>query len=208
MAIVFDMDEDEDLLRASTHGMLDSDDVRFFRDRLDTAMRLAGSSANDYLRSAYDSLKNFDLGRLRDRVDGLRDRFNKRWDEDRLFRLKTIRDAQNSKPVQRRYLMSIPRLRALYQAGRSDGFGDLYHDEEPGAIGRNHTPYREVWNGSYVENDEGEDRFVQYLGVEDEDGEQPLNHRSRVDGRANEEFINELLDQGGQDPASVKCKTL
>lgn len=208
MAIVFCLDDDADLIRTSSHGMMSREDLRFFRDRMDTAIRSAGAGASEYLRSAYDNLASFNLDRLRDRVEAMRDRFTKRWDEDRVCRLPSISDFQNAKPSNRRYIMAIPRLRALWQAGRCDGFDGLYDDEEPGAIGRNHTPYREMMNGSYVEENEDEDTFVTYFGVEDDEGEQPLTGARRQDLRVNMRTMEEILNRGTQDPTSVKRKTL
>lgn len=208
MAVAFCMDDDADLIRTSTHGMMSNDDLRFFRDRMDTALKSAGSMASDYLRSAAESLASFNLGHLRDRVEAMRDRFSNRWEDDRIRRLPKISDFQNAKPTNRRYLMAIPRLRKLYQQGRSDGFGELYYDEEPGAIGRNHTPYREMMNGSHVAEIEDETVFVTYLGLEDEEGDQPLTHHNRTDLRANADTIDEILDRGTQDPASVRRKML
>lgn len=208
MAIVFCLDDDADLIRTSTHGMMSGDDLRFFRDRMDTAMRAAGGAASEYLRSAYDNLTSFNLDRLRDRVEAVRDKFTKRWDEDRVSRLGSLLDFQNAKPMNRRYIMAIPRLRKLYQEGRADGYDSAYEDEEPGAIGRNHTPYREMMNGSYVEEVADEDNFVQYLGVEDEDGNQVLSGARRQDLRANMVTMAEILDRGKQDPSSRRRKTL
>lgn len=208
MAIVFCLDDDADLIRTSSHGMMSNDDLRFFRDRMDTAMRAAGSGASDYLRSAYDNLRSFNLDRLRDRVEAVRDKFTKRWDEDRVTRLSDVVDFQNAKPTNRRYIMAIPRLRKLWQEGRADGYGGAYDDEEPGAIGRNHTPYREMMNGVYVEGKDGEDTFVTYLGVDDADGEQVLSGQRRQDCRVNIETMAEILDRGKRDPSSKTGKTL
>lgn len=208
MAVVFCLEDDADLIRTSTHGMMTRDDVRFFRDRMDSALRVAGDTASDYLRSARDRLEGFNLNRLRDRVEAMRERFTKRWDDDRISLLGDVADFQDAKPTSRRYLMAGLRIRKLFQQGRCDGYGDLYHDDEPGAIGRTHTPYREMMNGSYVEEVEDEDRFVNYLGVEDEDGEQVLIHRNRVIARENVKTMEEILNRGKQDPTSPKRKTL
>lgn len=208
MAIVFCMDDDADLIRTSTHGMMSNDDLRFFRDRLDTAMRSAGSMASDYLKSAADNLASFNLDRLRDRVEAMRDRFTRRFDDDSIRRLPSISDFQNAKPTLRKYIMADPRVRKLYQQGRVDGFGELYHDDEPGAIGRNHTAYREMMNGSHMVEIEDEEVFVTYLGVRDENDDEPLTHRNKVDIRANRVTLGEILDRGKQDPTSVRRKTL
>lgn len=207
MAFMVDTD-DGDVIHATTHGLMSRSDLGFLRDRMDTAVRTASGTARRYLEAARDKLASFDLGRMRDVVEGMRDRFGKRWDHDRVAPLLSLVDIQNAKPTMRRYMMAEPRVRQLWYQGRCDGYGELYQDDEPGAIGRTHSVYREVMNGSYVENEEGEDQFVTYLGVVDEHGDSELTMIGRQMVRRSWAELREILDRGGQDPTSPLRKNL
>lgn len=201
-------DGDDDVIHATTHGIMSRGDLSFLKDRVDDAMRTAGGVASKYLSKARDSLAKFDFGLLRDSVEGMRERFGKRWDEDRIQYLTDLSSFQHAKPTNRRIIMAHPRTRLLYQQGRLDGYDGLYEDEEPGAIGRTHTPYREIMHGAFIDNDEGEDHFVNMMGQEDENGETTVSAQNRHASRHNWASQDDMLDHGKQDFTSPERKTL
>jgi len=197
---------DNDVIHATTHGLINNDDLGFLRERMSSTMRTMGNFASKYLNEAREKLEKFDLGRLRDRVEVMRDRFGRRWDEDRILEVVDLGGFQNAKPTMRKYIMAEPRTRRLYHQGRLDGYGSLYQDDEPDCVGREHTAYREVMQGASV-GDEEEDRFVTYLGLETEEGH-PLSHVERTAVRRTWAEQKAILDRGKQDPTSPLRKTL
>lgn len=197
---------DDDVIHATTHGMINREDLGFLRERMSSTLRSVGSFASKYLTEASERLANFDLGNLRRRVEVMRDRFGRRWDEDRIIQPVNLADFQQAKPTMRKYIMAEPRTRRLYHQGRLDGFANMYIDEEPGCVGRDHSVYREVMNGASV-GDETEDRFVTYLAVDDSEG-QPLEHEERLVIRRTWAEQCAILDRGKQDPTSPLRKTL
>lgn len=201
-------DGDADVIHASTHGMMSRADLEFFRDRVDRVARSAGNFASRYLTRAKEALDNFDFSSIRDRVEGMRDRFGRRWDEDRILPLVNLADFQNAKPRNRAVVMSNPRYRALWYKGQADGYDGLYEDDERDSIGREHDMYREIMNGAYVEGEEGEDTFVSYLGVVDEHGDAKFNQNEKDTARDIYRTLEEILDRGKQDPGSLVRKTL
>lgn len=202
-------DGDADVIHASTHGMMSRNDLDFFRDRIDRTVRTAGSFASRYLQRAKDALDNFDFTSIRDRVENMRDRFGKRWDEDRILPLVDLGDFQNAKPMNRAIVMAHPRYRKLWYEGRVDGYDGLYLDDERDSIGREHDMYRKIYNGSYAESVEGEDTFVTYLGIADEKtGVEDFTQTQKETARDNHITLDELLNRGKQDPGSPTCKTL
>ncbi|MNL56276.1 hypothetical protein D3C87_1797570 [compost metagenome] len=68
--------------------------------------------------------------------------------------------------------------------------------------------YREIYNGSHVEGEEGEDTFVTYLGVVDEYGDAKFNISEKDDARDTHRTLEEILNRGKQDPGSLVRKTL
>lgn len=202
-------DGDADVIHATTHGMMSRNDLDFFRDRIERTVRSAGSFASRYLQRAKDALDNFDFTSIRDRVEGMRDRFGKRWDEDRILPLVDLGDFQNAKSRNREIVMAFPRYRKLWYDGRADGYDGLYVDEERNSIGREHETYREIYNGSYAESAEGEDTFVTYLGVADErTGVERFSQTEKDHARDTHITLDELLNRGKQDPGSPTRKTL
>lgn len=205
MAYIMDTD-DNDVIHATTHGIMSRSDLNFLRDRMDRAVRSAGSMASDYLKVAREKLENFDLNRLRDKVEAMQNRFDTVWNEDRIMDLFEIKEFQQAKSNMRPYLMAEPTYRKLFHEGRADGFGDLYIDDEPGKIGRDHTKYREIYNGSHQEVD-GEDQFVSYLDVIDEHGDADLNFEKKISLRWTLAELKEHTRRGKQDPLSPLKKT-
>jgi hypothetical protein len=188
--------------------MMSRADLEFFRDRVDRVARSAGNFASRYLTRAKEALDNFDFSSIRDRVEGMRDRFGRRWDEDRILPLVNLADFQNAKPRNRAVVMSNPRYRALWYKGQADGYDGLYEDDERDSIGREHDMYREIMNGAHVEGEEGEDTFVTYLGVVDEHGDAKFNQNEKDTARDIYRTLEEILDRGKQDPGSLVRKTL
>lgn len=207
MAYLMETDDD-DVIHATTHGIMSREDLSFLRERMDHAVKTAGSYASSFLSAASEKLSNFNLGKLRDKVEGMRERFGKRFDDDVVSFLSSVGEFQQAKQRNKRYIMAAPRVRSLFQQGRLEGFGDNYFDEDPGVVGRDHTPYREVMNGSFDEECVDEDRFVTYLEVVDEHGDEPLGLEGRVAVRRSWKELYEILDRGQQDPTSPLKKTL
>lgn len=201
-------DGDADVIHSSTHGMMSRRDLEFFRDRLDSTVRSAGSFASRYLQRAKDALDSFDFNGIRDRVEGMRNRFGKRWDEDRILPLVDLSDFQDAKPRNRAIVMAHPRYRKLWYEGRADGYDGLYVDDEKDSIGREHDMYREIYNGTHVEGEEGEDTFVTYFGVVNEYGEAEFNKDQKDFAQDTHRTLDEILNRGRQDPGSPTRKTL
>ncbi len=201
-------DGDADVIHSSTHGMMSRRDLEFFRDRVENTVRSAGSFASRYLQRAKDALDNFDFSGIRDRVEGMRNRFGKRWDEDRILPLVDLSDFQDAKPRNRAIVMAHPRYRKLWYEGRADGYDGLYLDDERDSIGRDHDMYREIYNGAHVEGEEGEDTFVTYMGVVNEYGDAEFNQDQKDSARDTHRTLDEILNRGRQDPGSPTRKTL
>lgn len=200
--------QDDDVIHATTHGIMSRGDLEYLRERVDMAVRSASGVAARYLNAARDSLARFDFSRLRDSVESMRDRFGRRWDEDRVTPLLDISSQQQAKPTMRGYIMAEPRTRRLYYQGRLDGYSGLYEDDDVGAVGRRHYRYREVMNGSYVEEVEDEDRFVTYPEVMSEHGDAELTKTGKDAVRRTWAEQVEYLERGKQDPTSPLRKTL
>lgn len=201
--------DDDDIIHASTHGLMSRDDVSYFRERVERAARTATGLASKYLNNARESLKNFSLSGLKDRVDAMRDRFTHRWDEDRIQELVTLQDQQQAKPTMRKLLMADPRARNLFYAGRISGWEGDFEDEWAGWTAGETPLYRQLMNGAYDDSAPDEDRWVTKLGAADEIyGDEEYSHHEKVAVRRSWRAQRAEFDNGQQDPTSHLRKTL
>lgn len=202
------VDCDEDVMHARTHGVMSSSDLSFFRDRSERSMRESGHFRSAYAQESFDAIANFDLAGLRDRVEATNSRDEHRWYNNIIRQLDDLYEMRNASAINRRYIMSDPRIRLLHQQGRTDGYGDLYQDEDPLATALEHQANREIITGSFVESNEGNDTWRSCLGTEDENGDQIARYSQRETVRQNRRRAHELLDLGGLDPFSPLGKSL
>lgn len=205
MAYLIDSSTDDRTLHASMHGLMSRVDFDYFRDQARNAYSNLGSFASSYIDRTRELFDNFDLGALRDGVNAVRDRFGKRWDEDRIRPLYDLVDLQQAKSQMRSLLMVNPRARRLYYEDKISGFNGDFHDEQPNVVeGREQNAYRNIMQGAYV-GTEDEDRFVTYLDVlEDPDSVADFiySHDERMIIRNAWEVFEQALDDGLQDPSS------
>lgn len=202
-------DGGDDLVHAATHGLMSKDDISYFRERLERASKTATGLASKYIGSAIDSLKSFSLSGLKDRVDAMRDRFARRWDEDRIQVLDTLDAIQQAKPTMRRLLLADPRARTLYYAGRISAWEGDFEDEWEGWNDGETPLYRQLMNGAYDDSEPDEDRWVTKCGVVDEVyGDESFSHVEKVAVRRSWREARAHLDAGRQDPYSHLRKTL
>jgi len=202
------VDCDEDVMHARTHGIMSSSDLSFFRDRAERSMREVGHFRSAYAQESFDAIAKFDLAGLRDRVEATNDRFEHRWYKNVIQELDDLIAIRNATPINRRYIMSDPRIRRLHQLGRTDGYGDLYTDEDPMATALEHQANREIITGGYVEEETEHDTWRMCMGTTDENGDQIARFSQRDIVRNNRRRVHELLDKGGLDPLSPLGKTL
>lgn len=202
------VDCDEDVMHARTHGIMSTSDLSFFRDRAERSMREIGHFRSAYAQESFDAIASFDLAGLRDRVEATNDRFEHRWYKNIIQELDDLIAIRNATPINRRYIMSDPRIRRLHQLGRTDGYGDLYEDEDPMATALEHQANREIITGGYVEEIEEADTWRMCLGTTDENGDQTARFSQREIVRDNRRKVHAFLDLGGLDPLSPLGKTL
>lgn len=202
------VDCDEDVMHARTHGIMSSSDLSFFRDRAERSMREIGSFRSAYAQDSFDAIQSFDLADLRDRVEATNDRFEHRWYKNIIQELDDLVAIRNASPINRRYIMSDTRIRRLHQLGRTDGYGDLYEDEDPMATALEHQANREIITGSYVEEIEEADTWRMCMGTVDENDDQIARFSQREIVRNNRRKVHAFLDLGGLDPLSPLGKTL
>lgn len=202
MAYIVD-EYDDDVMHASTHGMVSREDMSFLKGMSE---RLLGRGprefTNRYLGYARDTLERFDFDLVRRKVSAIRDRYKRRFNVDDITLLSTIQDVQSARPQMRKYIMASPRIRDLYQKGRIEGYGDLYEDLDPTVKTAQYEPYREVNNGSYVGDDE-HDAWITHLEVADEYGDENLSHMEKVIIRRGWKAISDWIDENGEDPTSL-----
>lgn len=199
-------DGDPDVVHAQTHGLMSRKNLEFFKDRM--ARATSHGFVSKYMQRAKDALDAFDFTSIRDRSENVRRRFERAQEDDFIGGIVDLSDFQNAKPRNRAIIMANPRYRRLWYSGMADGFDGLYLDDEHNSVGRDHDLYREIYNGSYVETDDGDGGFVTYLGVVNQYGDAEMSYVDKLESRAIHLTLEEILNRGKQDPGSPTCKTL
>lgn len=208
MAYLIDSRTDDATLHATMHGVMSEGDYQFFRERFEENTRHMTDNdpiRQEFLNRAQSAFDNFDVQGLRDSVNIIRDRFGKRWDEDRIMFLTNKVDLQQAKSTMRSYAMISPRMRDLYQRSLISGYNGDFYDEMPDELDTTQLPtYQNIMNGAYV-GTEDEDRFITYMDV--------VSNLDILGGKIftllEKEMImeswrvaEELLDEGIYDPTS------
>ena len=204
MAYLISEDMDDDIIHASVHGVFDRAGLDFYRRRLADVGRSASAISSRFIERATEYLGRFDLDNIRDGLNSMRDRFGKRHDVDRIRYLDNLSEIQQAKNVMRRWAMANPRARKLWRDGVISGYEGNFIGSEDRSIGTDLLDYRNVMQGAYV-GTEDEDRFVTYVDLVEgvEEGYDTLTFNERAVIRRTWELMDELLDEGLQDPTST-----
>ena len=148
MAKLLSSSYDSMTVHAMTHGVMSDTTLRGLADRARDGLGRASERSKAYIQRAYEELTSIDLGLIRDRITSVTRRKNDRSSEDRVTRLISPIDYQQAKPASRRNLMISPIARQYYYDGLIAGYHGQFEDNEKGRVGRDHTQYRELMNGS------------------------------------------------------------
>ncbi len=200
MAIIVD-DYDNDVMRASTFGMVTRDDMSFL-SRLNESVSHIGTMTSRYLRRSTELFSGFDFEGIRNKLKSVTSRWDNRFSTDDVFELTSISDLQGARPKMRRYAMAMPRLREMYLKGRVEGFGDAFEMTDRIPDTTLYQEYREVMNGSFV-GDDDHDAWVTHLDVFDEGGFEELTPIEKIIIRRGWDAIAEWLDENDEDPTSM-----
>jgi len=130
----------------------------------DVGQRL-GSAGQRFAQRAREMYDSFDFDGIARNVTAIKRRFENRWQPDEIRTLRTIGEMQHAGPTLQRQIMANPVIRNAWMKGRCDGWSRTYVDLEPGAIGNDHTEYREITNGFAVFDEEGHSHFVSNLDL-------------------------------------------
>jgi len=195
------IDDDEDIFDAYTYGAISRRNLSFLREqssRVAEGLSDIGRRFADRLRK---SVEEYDSEKIERGLRAIRDRLDRRWDDDIVRDVIDLADLQQAKPKLSRWLAANPRLRRERLADRAHGWRDNYIDYEPDCVGERQTDYRHVMNGIGVINDQDEVVFTKYLDVMDEEGDTVLSFAEQVAVLRGWERTNDLLDENYSDPS-------
>ncbi len=195
------IDDDEDVFEAYAFGQISRRNLSFLRNqtrRASDSLSEISKRFSDRIRSTVD---NYDSEKIERGLRAIRDRLDRRWDDDVVREMIDISDLQQAKPKMARWLAANPRLRRERLAGRAHGWRDQYIDVESDSIGERHSDYRHVMNGIGVLNDQDEVVFTKYLDAYDEDGDVQLSFAEQVAILRGWDLTNDHLDAQYSDPS-------
>lgn len=146
------------------------------RENLDRFAARVGNAAGDLVTRARDRFYDFTEGAFARGVNAIRNKVDKTWKRDAIYVHDSLAELQNAKPRMRPHIMAHPGTRKLYQDHRIEGYGEGYHDEQPGAIGRDHYDYRRSISGMLLKErtNDNEVAYVTRIYIEPHVAETPL----------------------------------
>ena len=207
MAIaVYASDDDYGFMR---YGLPSSNERSMLRDRIEHTARSHGLLDSDFYRRAVDKFNSIDFERIERKIEAVRREVTHIFDRDIIKPMSSIGEFQQAGPNQARWLMANPRAKKLFEQDMIHGWRDMFTNRNPGRYGDDDPDYQQVMNGLAQFDEEGNEKFVQYLHLYDEDGRTELAFADQVRVRdsmwAN---FNAFLDEGLDDPSSEENNSL
>lgn len=195
------IDDDEDIFDAYSYGAISRRNLSFLREQASRATDSFSDIGRRFAERIRKSVDDYDSEKIERGLRAIRDRLDRRWDEDIVRDVIDLSDLQQSKSKMARWLGANPRLRRERLADRAHGWRDSYIDVEFSTVGERHTDYRHVMNGIGVINDDEEVVFTKYLDVIDDDGDTLLSFAEQVAVLRGWQRTDEYLDEGYSDPS-------
>lgn len=125
------------------------------------------------------------------------------WDGDFIRRAKTIEDIQAASETNARWNMAEPTYRSLYHQGLGNGYGELYVDNQPNAVGEDHVDYRRVTHGIWNEFESDDECTLVAYDTDvsnDEEEDDILTLSQQLDIQSNWLRIRREAEKKGFDP--------
>ena len=192
---------DRDIYNAQVYAPPHPGTIRFLQNAVEnTSERLtnAGQEFMSLAKNAYDKFHGSDVMR---KTRAAMNQISGAWQRNTISPLVTVEELQIAPPVMHRWLMAEPNIRSLYHKQMCDGYGDMYIDAEPGAIGESHQDYRSVMDGIIVETDDGGWTSTQYFDDIHED-DKVLASDEQFDILRSWAALATAVMSGGSDPTS------
>ncbi len=148
---------DVDMFRAAMYGVPQQSVIQQVQQHLyDTSQRLGtmGNSIIQFAEQKMEEALSSDAYRL---AKAAMRRVGSIWDVNEIRALRESWQVQNAQPRMMEYVMAEPTIRALYQRGLCDGYGNEYHDPYKQDIGEDHVVWRRVNNGLVTIGGEDDD---------------------------------------------------
>lgn len=118
-------------------------------DRMNKFMSRSKDIGTDFIRGVRDRYKEIRSGETVRKVLALKQRLNSIWETNAMRRLVSLNELQQAPEVMRPYIMAHPQIREMYHQGRCSGYAEVYVDQHPGKIGRDHYDFRRVTDEVY-----------------------------------------------------------
>lgn len=199
--------ESSDAYTARLYAMPTESDMAFFKSNQQQLFNTIETnvSAQQFFSNMRHALELTDYNRLANIAAMTAHRVATYFDEDVIKPLIDLSALQDPPASMIRWLMANPRVRKLHQSGGCAGYGEVYTDLEPNAVGFGHSEYMVVMNGLEQTDEDGELSFTTYHDVEElvADHNLPkLDMHEQVSIVESWGVMNKLLDEGYDDPTS------
>lgn len=183
-------------------GRMNSNNIDYIeRSSRKLSTRLSESARRFYDRVEEEVYKRYDHSEAVRLARAAARRVANIWQRDGIYYLEDIGAIQNAKPDMQRAIMADPVVRRRYHRQEIDGYSETYTDLEPGKVGVNHYDYRQITNGIFMDEDDGELNATTYY--EDlREGDSDYDPLEQVDILRQWDRIRIILNKAKEDPTS------
>lgn len=144
----------------------------------------------------------FDFRSAQNKAKAAMRKLNSYWTSDCIRKLDKIGELQHPPEKMIRYLMAEPETRERFYNNRCEGYGDRYNDPYPNRVGNDDPVYRQVMEGIWVEDDEGQFTTTEWWATEESDEEQHIEFSEQLDILHSWDALKKFLTVGKDDPTS------
>lgn len=154
-----------DTFSALAYGMPDPMTMQWCNERVNYHRQSLMPEIRNYFDTNVNSVfSDIDVGAITRTAKAVIGRLQSAFVHDIPQVLTTLEEIQHAPPIMVRYIMAHPEIRSRYREDRLAGYDEQYVDEYAHETDEEYTLYREVINGVFIEQPDGDHIATEWLG--------------------------------------------
>ena len=183
-------------------GQAQQETVEFFNQVQQRVSHESSGFLPSFVQTANQSFESMYSNRALELARAAINKAGALFDPDVVKEYTKIEQFQTAKPRMRNFIMANPMVRARWQDGRCEGYGDSYVDRFPGTIGHDHRDYRQVMDGILYEDKETGDWWATNYVEEKDESYIPLSTAEQFDILSSWRTVESFMLLAAKDPTS------
>lgn len=190
---------DEESFRLSISGIPNQSTINYIREQSFTPSLALDQNTREFMEQSRNIYNEYLSDKAIEKAHFIKNIANNTWQHNVIRALEDIDQMQQAPSVMVPYIMAMPEVRSLWQAGGCAGYDEDYVDEYPNLNGEDNLYYRRMMDGILQET-EDEMYYVDYS--EPLDLEEPLHVTQQFILLNVRNSIARKLQDKGDDPTS------